>query len=518
MAAKSTAMEDIRQIIRLNRDGFSNYAIAEHTGCSLPTIRKYLRRLEEASLSAAEALKMDDSSLSDCLFTREEPAVKGERILLLEKHFTYAESELKRTGVTRELLWLEYSQSVPDPYSYSQYCYHLGEFMQHKEVVMHLEHAAAETIMIDFAGTKLSYVNLESGEVIDCQVFIAVLPHSGLIYCKAVHTQCTYDFMDCINGMLRFYGGCPQTILCDNLKTAVTRPSKYEPVFTDVCIQLSEHYDTTFSATRPYKPRDKAMVERCVSIVYTHIYAPLRNQVFRSIKELNMAMADQLTLLNDRIYKRSPYSRRQLFDQHEKQLLKTLPSTPYTLKKSVVATVQRNYHVQLSEDHHYYSVPYTYVGKKVKVLYDQQHLEIYFDQKRIAVHIRSHRTRSYNTIDEHMPSNHRNAKDARGWTQPGLLYQAESIGENVKQVVQHIICSSIYPEQNFKAANAVMMLEKTYGKNRLQAACARALCGTRVTYGMIKNILEKGMDKLPVNSEPAQLPLHDNIRGSESYQ
>ena len=308
MAAKPTAMDDIRQILRLNRDGFSNYAIAELTGCSLPTIRKYLRRLEEAAVSAAEALKMDDSTLSDYILAKEAPTAKSDRMLELEQHFAYAESELKRTGVTRELLWLEYSQSVADPYSYSQYCYHLGEFMQHKEVVMHLEHPAAETIMIDFAGKKLSYVDLESGEVIDCQVFVAVLPHSGLIYCKAVHSQCTYDFMDCINGMLLFYGGCPQTILCDNLKTAVTRPSKYEPVFTDTCIQLSEHYDTTFSATRPYKPRDKAMVERCVSIAYTHIYAPLRNQVFRSIKELNIAIAEQLTLLNNRTYKGSPSS------------------------------------------------------------------------------------------------------------------------------------------------------------------------------------------------------------------
>jgi transposase len=505
-------------ILRLNRDGFSNYAIAEHTGCSLPTIRKYLRRLDDAGISPADALKMDDIALSDCLLNKEVPTIKNDRFLQLEQHFSYAESELKRTGVTRELLWLEYSQSVADPYSYSQYCYHLGEFMQHKEVVMHLEHAAAETIMIDFAGKKLSYVNLESGEVIDCQVFVAVLPHSGLIYCKAVHSQCTYDFMDCINSMLRFYGGCPQTILCDNLKTAVTRPSKYEPVFTDVCIQLSEHYDTTFSATRPYKPRDKAMVERGVGIVYTHVYAPLRNQVFRSIKELNMAMVEQLTLLNNRTYKGSPYSRRQLFNEHEKQLLKILPSTPYTLKKSVVATVQRNYHVQLSEDHHYYSVPYTYVGKKVKVLYDQQHVEIYFEQKRIAAHIRSHRTRSYNTIDEHMPSNHRTAKDASGWTQAGLLHQAERIGENVKQVVQHIISSSIYPEQNFKAANAVMMLEKTVGTARLQAACIRALSGTRVTYGMIKNILEKGMDKQALNTEPQLSLLHENLRGPESYQ
>ena len=143
---------------------------------------------------------------------------------------------------------------------------------------MHLEYQPADMIMVDFAGKKQRYVDVYSGEVIECQVFVSILPYSGLIFCKAVHSQQTADFTECINSMLKYYAGVPATILCDNLKTAVIRPSRYEPVFTDICYQLSEHYTTTFSATRPYSPRDKAMVERAVSIVYTHVYAPLRQR------------------------------------------------------------------------------------------------------------------------------------------------------------------------------------------------------------------------------------------------
>jgi transposase len=164
-------------------------------------------------------------------------------------------------------------------------------------------------IMVDFAGKKQHYVDVYTGERIECQVFVAILPFSGLIFCKAIHTQQTADFIDCINAMLRYYAGVPATILCDNLKTAVNRPSRYEPVFTDMCYQLSEHYQTTFSATRPYSPRDKAMVEQAVRIVYAHVYATVRHQDFTSLQALNEAMKEQLYLLNNKPYKKTAYSR-----------------------------------------------------------------------------------------------------------------------------------------------------------------------------------------------------------------
>ena len=198
---------------------------------------------------------------------------------------------------------------------------------------MHLEYQSGDVMMIDFAG-KLHHYDDSSGEQIECQVFVAVLPFSGLIFSQAVHSQQTADFTTCINTMLRYYGGVPATILCDNLKTAVTRPSRYEPVFTDICNQLSEHYQTTFSATRPYSPRDKAMVERAVSIVYAHVYAPLRNHTFGSLQSLNTAMQEQLLLLNNKPYKNTAYSRWYFFEQRERSVLKPLPTEPFAPKES----------------------------------------------------------------------------------------------------------------------------------------------------------------------------------------
>ena len=513
MAAKAIRMEQLKQILRLKQNGFSIKAIARTTGIARNTIKKYLSRIDTDN-----AARINNKEMASTAFDSDTTDLKGERYTRLLAHLRYAETQLNKTGVTRQLLWLEYKEQHTDGYNYSQYCYYFNEFLRHKEVVMHLEHAPGEKIMIDFAGKRLSYVDSNSGEVICCQVFIAVLPHSGLIFCYAVLSQGTYDFITCINSMLKFYGGVTQTILCDNLKTAVTRPSRYEPVFTDMCYQLNEHYGTTFTATRPYKPRDKAMVERSVSIVYNHIYGPLRHQVFHSLSELNHGISQQLEKLNDKRYKGSAYSRRQLFEVREKSLLKELPAELFTLKKCIQATVQRNYHVQLSEDHRYYSVPYNYAGKKVKVLYDNKTVEIYYEHTRIALHIKNNMARAYTTIAEHMPSNHQKAMNIKGWTKADMMARAAQVGTATLQAVEHILNSSIYPEQNYKSCHGLLMLQSTFGAQRLEAACARVLKATRINYTMIKNILHAGLDKQPTIFDDVHLPDHDNIRGPEHYQ
>jgi transposase len=222
---------------------------------------------------------------------------KANQLETLIKYFRSTETELSKTGVTRLLLWQECLQQHPDDYSYSQYCFHLKEYNRKSNVSMHLEYTTGDMIMMDFAGKKMQYIDQITGEPVHCHVFVTILPYSGLIFCKPVHTQRTNDFVGCINDMHLFFKGTAATILCDNLKTAVTRPDKYEPGFTDICYQLSDHYATTFSATRPYSPRDKAMVEQAVRIVYAHVYAPLRKREFYSLRTLESEEVDDFCLL-----------------------------------------------------------------------------------------------------------------------------------------------------------------------------------------------------------------------------
>lgn len=513
MSQQPLTMQQLKQILQLKQDGVPIREIARRTGISRNSIKKYLLRLH------ADSAAVTDEQLVQAAYHHDPSLSDLSRSQVLIDHFSYAQQELPKTGVTRQLLWQHYREQHPDGYGYSQYCHLLALFLKNSDVVMHFDYQASDMIMVDFAGKKMSYVCPATGALTACQVFVSVLPFSGLIFCKAVHSQNTDDFLDCINAMLRFYGGVPLTILCDNLKTAVSRSDRYEPLFTDVCYQLSDHYQTTFSATRPYKPRDKAMVERCVSIVYTHVYAPLRDQVFTSLSELNQAMLAQLVQLNDRAYKATPYSRQYFFDTQEKAVLKPLPADPFRLKKCVMATVQRNYHIQLSEDHHYYSVPYHFVGSKVKVWYDNKTVEIYHDNSRIAVHIRSSaQLRAYHTIHEHMPSNHQYAANIKGWTKSDLLAKAREVGVHTGQVAEHILSSGIYAEQNYKSCHGMLMMHKVFGAQRLEAACARALQATRINYTMIKNILQAGLDRQPLHADTAgSLPQHDNIRGADHY-
>lgn len=511
MAQKPITMEQLKQILQLKNDGIGIREIARRTGISRNSVRKYLSQLD------GDTVHLSNKELADKAYNNEQLENNTQRKLQLFAHFKYAESELGKTGVTRLLLWNEYLQQHPGGYAYSQYCDQFKQYLKHKDVSMHLEYNAADIMMVDFAGKKQYYVDPSTGERIGCEVFVAILPFSGLIFCEAVLSQKTHDFAACINAMLRFFAGVPATILCDNLKTAVIRSDRYEPVFTDLCYQLSEHYGTTFSATRPYSPKDKAMVEQAVRIVYAHVYAPLRACEFASLKALNLAMHAQLLLLNNKPYKNTSYSRFYFYEEQERSLLKALPPEPFAPKKVTVLTVQRNYHVQLREDCLYYSVPYQYVGKKVKVLYDNRAVEVYYDNSRIALHIRKPHSKAYTTIADHMPPHHRHMQQIKGFNKEDLLKQAGRIGINTVKAATQILDNSIYIEQNYKSCFGMLMLQKKYSAQRLEAACERALQGTRVNYIMIKNILEKKLDQQINFFNEQPIPTHDNIRGKENY-
>lgn len=508
MAQKQISMDILKQAFQLYLQSIPIREISRRTGASRNSIKKYLKLMQGQPLSDYELVYSSG------------PTLLQKRLDELESYFRKHLSELSRTGVTRQLLWQEYIGLYPDGYGYSQFCYHLANTLELKNVSMHFEYVPADMIMIDFAGTKISYTDRYTGELIPCEVFVAILPHSGLIFCKAVASQRTEDFCTCINDMLRYYGGVTSTILCDNLKTAVIKSSKYEPVFTELCNQLSNHYSTTFSATRPYCPKDKAMVEGAVKIVYQSIYALLRDEVYHNMADLNTAIATQLSVLNNKPYKKTLKSRQDYFKATEKEKLMALPSRPYELKKVAELTVQRNYHVQLSENRMYYSVPYIYVGKKVKVLYNNQSVEVYYDQKRIAFHTRKQHQKVYTTEKEHMPPNHQKMQQIKGWNEEDLLAQAKKLGEPVLKAAELILSSNSYKEQNYKSCFGLLMLAKKYDGERLKAACRRALVGTRVNYTMIKNILDKGLDRQEdlFSQYNSSIPVHDNIRGEQYYQ
>ena len=518
MAGKPITMHQIKQIIELLIKNYSIRSISRMSGIARNTVADYKLIMERSNISFEQLLLLDDDALAVLIYSKDTMGpTAGDRWNDFQNRLDYFSSELRRRGVTRQLLWDEYRGEYPGGYSYSQFCDHLLKELKVKNAVMHFTHLPGEQMMVDFAGDTLSYVDRSTGEIHSCQVLVCVLPFSNYTYVEALRSQKQEEFVSGLSSALQYMGGSPQSIKSDNLRTAVTKSSRYEPTFTEAMEFFGKYYGLTVMAARVRKPRDKASVESAVSVAYKRIYAPLRNQIFYSLKELNNAIRIQLDKHNAWNFKGKDYSRKMMFEKEEKHLLKELPQQPYIIRHTAQAKVQKNYHVILGEDFHQYSVPYTLIGKTLKLIYTTDLVEIYHEHKRVALHSRSYKKYGYTTLESHMPANHVYMHERKGWNVDTFIKQAEVIGPSTKAFMERILSSKIFPEQTFNSCLGLFRLGKQYGASRLEAACQRALDAPFANYGIIQNILKKNLDK---TQEPVHnpIPLHDNIRGGINYK
>jgi transposase len=523
MANKTKHMQQIRHILQLRAQGLSIRAIEQATGVSRPTIRIYLQRWDAGSLSWDRIPMLDDEALGALLYNDPKVIQIDSRLKDLQDRLPDILRELGRIGVTRQILWQEYIKENPSGYRYAQFCEYIRAFRQRKDAVMHFEHKVGERVMIDFAGKKLHYVDLETGEQIACEVFVAVLPYSGYCYVEVVRSQRMEDFLGAIAAAFAYFGGVPQAALIDNLKSGVVKPDRYEPTLTDLLEQLSAHYSCTFMAARVVKPRDKASVERYVQIVYQRIYAPLRNETFTSIEALNVAVRRRLAVHHTLPFQQNQQECRQsLFDAHEQPTLRLLPATPFEVKYNALYKVQRNYHVLMGRDRHFYSVPHEHIGKQVQVIYTRSVVEIYDGHRRIAFYERDRRPNAYTTVAEHMPPNHRYYAQIKGYTAQYFLEQAQKIGPACTSVAQCILEAKIFQEQAYNSCLGLLRFAKKYSAERLELACQRALRVQKPSYSMVKNILYHNLDELERPPDPknkiSQTPTnHQNLRGPDAF-
>jgi len=464
-------MEKLKEIIRLGSEHhLSNRAIARALKVSRPVVAQYLSDFRASSLTYSEVSTMNHDDLLE-LFSRNQRFEKQRYTVLAERFKEYVK-ELKRPGVTRHLLWEEYRQAHPDGYSYSQFCYHFQVWQDISDLSMHIEHKAGDKMFVDFTGKKLFVTDPKTGAQREAEVFVAILGASQLTYAEARYTQQKADWIKANENALRHIGGVPRAIVPDCLKSGVTKGDKYDPDINPEYADFARYYDTVILPARPHAPRDKALAENAVKIVYSRVFAPLRNQVFYSLEELNRAIRERLAVHNNRCFQRLQISRQQLFQETEKAVLKPLPVNPYELRSFKSVRVQFNYHVYLSDDGHYYSVPYHYRGKKVKIAYTTMIVEIYHKNTRIAFHKRNLNQNKYTTVPEHMPPNHRFYQD---WCPEKILQWAAKKGPNVKELVAKLLARGTYPEQTYKMCLGVINLSKQYGVQRVDQACQRAL-------------------------------------------
>ena len=522
MANKSVEMIKIRRILQLKEAGLCKSKIANQIPIHRNVLNSYLFRIEASNKTIKELLDLDDHQLSLIVYPQNVNKNKDDRFKELEAKHSYYQVELRKPGVTRLLLWEEYRNEFTQGYSYTQFCEHLSNFARISKATMHLYHTPAEFLQVDFAGKKLSYIDKQTGEIIYCDILVCTLPFSGYTYVEALASAKQEYLFAALNRCLEFLGGVPLNLLSDNMKQYVEKNSRYEFKFQELAQQWSVHYNINLDATRPRKPKDKPSVENSVYHSYLRIYAKLRNQEIFSLEELNILIYQRLIEHNQKPFQKLQGTRLEKFEQNEKPLLGSLPMEPFTIKHTTSAKVQKNYHVILGENNHQYSVPYQYIGQQTKIIYDLTTVEIYIGLQRIAIHNHSSRRNAYTTLLEHMPEKHNRYIESRGWDAEYFLSVASKIGPDSVIVFQKILDSRNFVEQTYKACLGLKRLAETYKHERFEAACKRALKGSKITYGVINNILENKLDMQQMQ-EIHQLslfetPEHANIRGAENYK
>jgi transposase len=493
MARRTIEMEVKKQIGILQSLGYGKKTIARELGLSKNTVKSYLDVSEDKVGGSSNESRKED----------------------LYAFFPYCRTELPRKGVTRQILWGEYRSRYPDGYSYSQFCEYLKQYLDRKDISLHIEQQPGDKLYIDFAGSRMSMADPYTGEIKEVEVFVAVLGYSGKTYVRACESQRKEDFLSCIVRALNYFGGVPRVLVPDNLKSGVDKANPYEAEINRDLLDLGNHYDMAILPARSLKPRDKAWVERMVQIVYTRIYAPLRNQVFTNLDKLNDAIAEYLESHNNVPLQGRGESRNLLFESEEKEQLKPLPHDYWELKEYLQVKVMKNCHVQLHRDRHYYSVPYHHIGQKVKLIYTATYVAVYLGGERIAYHLRDRTAYKYTTVKEHLPSSHQFVSE---WNPVKFIEWAGHIHPDVESYITKVLENKSYPEQTYRSCVGILSFERKAGKDRLIAACQRASSFGVYNYKVIGQIINNGLDRVENKPKQMTMPQHENIRGSNYYK
>ena len=513
MAKDRLSMRKFKEVLRLKYEHeLTNRKIAKSCAMSHVTVGKYLTLAEKACIAWPLPDDIDDGELERRLYQKvERSATQKPAMPPMEQLF----KELKRKHVTLQLLWYEYKQDNPDGYQYSYFCELYHKWRKGLDISMRQEHLAGEKLFIDYAGQTVPIINPETGTVaFEAQIFVATFGASNYSFAEATTSQKLPDWIKSHIRALEFFGGVPQILVPDNLKSGVTHPCRYEPDVNPTYMDLARHYGTTVIPARPGKPKDKAKVESSVLIAERWILAALRNHRFFSLAELNKAIDEKLVVFNQRPLQRMKASRRHLFETIDRPALAPLPAHRYEFAQWKKATANIDYHVEV--DRHYYSVPYQLRGQKLDVSMTATAIAVFHNNRRVASHLRSHRKYGHTTVAEHMPKSHQRHLQ---WTPSRIIQWAGKAGPSTQRMVTEIMRRKPHPEQGFRSCLGVMRLGKRYCPDRLEKACERAVAIGAYTYHNVESILKNGLDKQPLTPPSKSRSVsHPNIRGSRYYR
>jgi len=518
MAGKIKTMSQIKQLLQMHLQGKKIKEIARILEMSKNTVKQYLEKTRMLTDDISSLISIDDYEL-ELKYHAGNPSYKeNDRYEYLKSRFDYYEKELRRVGVTRLLLWEEYRQEVKNGYSRAQFCFHLNQMLKAKKPSMILSHTAGEKLFVDFAGKKMSYVNRATGEIIECSVFVACMPYSDYCFAIAVKSQSVADFLFALQKCLEHLGGVPKVLVPDNLKSAIIRYNRYEPEINKSLEDFCNHYKMAVIPARVRKPKDKALVENQVKLIYIRVYAKLRDITFFDIQSLNEAIKEKVLNHNQTRMQLNSYCREEKFLNDERQKLSALPTEIFELKYYKEYTVGANNHIYLTEDNHYYSVPYQWIGKKVKVIYTRSKVKIYIKGNLIAAHPRAF-SGKYTTIKEHLCSHHQHYLNR---SPEYYLEKAREKSELLYTLIDRLFKGGRLPEQNYKTCEGYFRLYRNTDPDIFKQACEISIESDTISYNFIMKKIDN-LKKIPFLERRKEdiykpLPAHTNIRGKCYYQ
>lgn len=512
------SMRKVREVLRLKHLKLSERQIAAAVGIGHTTVGDYLKRATEAGLAWEEAAGLSDAEVEGRLF---EQVGWNEPVTRAPIDFAWVHMDLRRAGVTLELLWAEYQQAVVDggsgqrPYQYSRFCELYRAYARKLSPTMRQVHRGGEKAFIDFSGKRPSIVDPATGEVTEVELFVMVLGASNYTYAEATRTQGLEDFVGATVRGLEYFGAVPELLVPDQLRSAVKTPDRIDPEINATYAEMAQHYGTAVVPARPRKPRDKAKVEGGVLIAQRWILACLRNRRFFSLEELNAAIRELLEKLNTRPFQKLEGCRRSAFEKLDRPAMRPLPARRYELGAwKLDVGVNIDYHFEY--DHRFYSVPCELISAKVDVRATATVVEVWRGGVRISSHERSRGPRGTSvTKPEHRPRAHR---DWGNWPPERLVGWAAQMGPKTAEVVGAILGHRTHPETGRRACLGLMRMAERYGVERLEAACRRAVAIGNPRYKSVEAILKSGLDRVAMTeAAETKTVLHENIRGGSYF-
>jgi len=513
MPSQRIAMRKLRDILRLSLDAnLSVRQIQRSLRVSVGVIQKITSKAKSLQLNWMAIEALSDQQLAALIYPASDTRQSSQ---LHMPDWAQVRQELPRKGITKHLLWEEYSQQYPNrSYSYPQYCFLYGQWQKKQKRSMRQVHHAGEKLFVDYAGKTMPIVNGATGEVLQAQIFVAVMGASNYTFAEATWSQSLPDWLGSHARAFEFMGGVPQIVVPDNLRSGVTKACRYDPVVNASYQQLAAHYGTAIIPARPLKPQDKAKAEVGVQIIERWILARLRHHTFFSLAELNQCIRVLLEEVNQKSFKQLKGNRLEWFQHIDQPALAALPKHPYQYTHIKMVKVGIDYHIQY--DDHLYSVPHHLVGEKLELHAKDHLIEMYFQNKRIASHARRY-SYGMSTVPGHMPTRH---EAHHKWTPERLMNWAQDIGDDCLQWVQCLLLQKQHHEQAYRVCLGLLNQTRSYPNNRINKACRIANKNHLYRLKQLKAILTSNQDQLLSDTEE-QLPLlpqaHKNIRGPKSF-